>query len=374
MDLSSLFGEREWTEFLEAYRRKETVLKPDMKDARFADLWATWELDALYRFTLLPESDTFRLFTRGKQVPGAAYRDKTGASKISIIQQLWSSGVSINCARMELFSNPILMFTRSLEAAIHCPVRAHFFATPAQAQALGVHADHDDVLVVQLRGEKSWDVYADSARWSVETGEIPREALRLPKTVTLKAGGWLYLPKGVYHEVRNTAAEPSTHITFGLHSLSWAALLSRAAEIARQSPSVLSETVTVAETLENKGSEVADRLLALRPFVDVALRSEQYGQPIPVDAFPVRAKVDSIAPESWCRWRVHDVKVRALGNQVELALAYRTVPLALRVEYESTVADMKKRDAFRPIDLPLERDVAVLFCQFLANVGCLSLN
>lgn len=372
MDLRSYIGEVEWRDLLDARQRAVPIARGTPQPGRFQALWADWELDAICRFTLLPESETFRLFKDGKQVPAVAYRDRRGSPSLTALRQLWASGVSINFARLELFSNPILALTRELEAALRTPARFHFFTTPRQAQGLGVHADHSDVLVLQLQGEKTWDIYRTAPAWRVGA---PDKDIALkghaPDTVTLVAGGWLYLPYGVYHEVRNKSDVPSTHVTIGFHSLTWRALIERALEFSKGKASSLDQKVDVSRPLAVDEDDVSLRLSALRPFLEIALEADKYGNLLPPEALTSRPVLEAVHAGTRFVWQQGRVESRALADRIELNLPYRTVPLKLSAEFAPAIERMAGRPSITPADLPHEMDTALLLCKFLANVGVL---
>lgn len=372
MHLSSLLSGAEWDELSQAFADKRPVLRPAAVPGRFDALWSDWELDAFCRCTLLLGSDTFRLLKQGKQVPAATFLDRRGAPSLATLRQLWNSGVSVNFAQLEQFSNPVLALVRGLEAAWRTPTRVHFFTTPGESQALSAHADHSDVLVLQVAGEKTWDVYLAAPRWQPgqpHTTEHLRDYP--PETITLKAGGWLYLPRGVFHEVRNQAAVPSTHFTLGLQPLSWAELLRRALELGGGSLPALAETALVAGPLPNSEDDIARRLQGLRPLLEGALHADRYGVPLPPAALPARAVVDAVDAATRFAWAREEVRVRTIGQRAELNLSYRSQPLTLRAEFVPALELMVGREVFAPADLPGDAETAVLLCRFLANAGVL---
>ncbi|HVU36000.1 MAG TPA: cupin domain-containing protein, partial [Opitutaceae bacterium] len=355
------------------HREKRFAAQPQPGSARFSSLWADWELEAIYRFTPVVESDTFRMITRGKQIPAAAYRARDSGARVSVVSQLWNTGASINFARLELFSNPVLALVRNLEAEVHCPVRVHFFTTPAQSQALGLHFDHDDALVLQIGGEKAWSVYPDSNEWPVDparTAALLRE--RQPTNLTLGPGGWLYLPKGIYHEVRNIGNAPCTHFTLGLHPLTWGLLLEQAIGQARRGVPSLRDTIAVGGTAgEAWNSHVESRLEAIRPFVTRALTAGHFGERLPATEYSSRRAIDIATASTYFRWR-DDVAHLQISNQgVEINLAYRSVALTLNVEFASIVESMRKARVFSPAVLSGNPEVSLALCMFLANTGVL---
>ncbi|WP_436786035.1 JmjC domain-containing protein [Yinghuangia sp. YIM S10712] len=90
------------------------------------------------------------------------------------------------------------------------PVSANAYLTPPRAQGFDRHQDDHSVLVVQLHGSKRWEVFAPGAQ--------KPEAL---VSATLEPGDVLSIPRGFPH-VAHTTNKASLHLTFGLHTLSWA--------------------------------------------------------------------------------------------------------------------------------------------------------
>ncbi len=375
MDLATLIGPEEWTELLLAHREKRFAARPLADSGRFSSLWADWELEAICRFTPLVESDTFRMITRGKQIPAAAYRGRSSDARVSIMRQLWTTGASINFARFELFSNPVLALVRNLEGALQCPVRVHLFATPAQSQALGLHADHDDALILQIAGEKVWSVYPDSNRWPVDparTAEFWRA--RQPTNLTLGPGGWLYLPKGVYHEVRNVGGAPCTHFTLGLHPLSWGLLLEEAIALARRGAPSLRETIAVGGTDAVLASRLESQLDAVRPFVARALAAGHFGERLPATEFALRTAIETATGATRFRWRDDVVRLQVSNREIEINLAYRSGALTLNFEFAPVVEAMRHARDFSSALLPGDPDANLTLCKFLANIGVLAVE
>src|ERR1044072_2769113 len=137
MDFSSIVGTDRWAEFLTCREERRVFASSEGGLGRFRALWSNWEFDAICRFTPLVESPTFRMITQGKQIPEAAYRGRESEARMTVIRQLWESGTSINFSRVELFSDRVLALVRDLEGVLRCPIRVHYFATPARSQALG---------------------------------------------------------------------------------------------------------------------------------------------------------------------------------------------------------------------------------------------
>jgi hypothetical protein len=102
-------------------------------------------------------------------------------------------------------------------------VQANAYATPRDAQGLGVHHDTHDVVCLQVAGEKRWLVYPPvfdlplpDQHYRSEMGEPGEPILDL----VLRPGDTLYLPRGWLHEAR-TSGTDSLHLTIGLKVYAW---------------------------------------------------------------------------------------------------------------------------------------------------------
>jgi hypothetical protein len=210
-----------------------------------------------------------------------------------------------------------------LEAELRCPVQVNLYQTPAGGQGLGSHLDKHDVLVLQLEGEKEWQISApESVGLSILSAPAAESAGK--RTALLRAGDWLYLPRGVRHEVRNSGPEPSVHFTIGFHPLTWGALL---------------------------------------------------GEPISASEVPHRSALDASNADTLFAWRTGSVSLTRTTHDLELDLSYRRAPLLLYGELAPWIARMSEVSRFCPRDLDIEDlEAATLLARFLAGAGVLALD
>lgn len=116
------------------------------------------------------------------------------------------------CAALQRFSN-------GLQHGLRSYAQTNVYLTPARAQGFEVHHDTHDTLTLQLAGEKTWRVYAPVVELPLESQpfhsgtKVPN--LRLLRTVNLRAGDTLYLPRGFPHEASSDEST-SLHATFAL--------------------------------------------------------------------------------------------------------------------------------------------------------------
>jgi hypothetical protein len=87
-----------------------------------------------------------------------------------------------------------------LSSELEEEVQVNAYLTPGDEVGLPRHADHHDVIVLQLHGSKQWQVLDGAGESVVEVSLVP--------------GDLLYVPRGWPHEVR--ADSLSLHLTIGL--------------------------------------------------------------------------------------------------------------------------------------------------------------
>jgi hypothetical protein len=370
----------EWKEWAQCFAAKRWVVATGGERERFRALLSGWELDAICRFVPLPDTHAIRMHFHGVPVSVPAYRDSTGRVAHAAVRRLFEAGASLNIARMEHYSNAVLRLSRLLEAELRSPVQVNLYRTPPGGQGLGSHLDDHDVVVVQLEGEKYWQISApDSAGPSASAtaaAQSPGE-----HTATLQAGDWLYLPRGIRHEVRNSGPEPSLHLTIGFHPLTWGAILERALVKARAESRLLNEPLGADPEIVAAES-LPDRLRELRSFIDVQAEVEQHrrvfralGKPIPATEVPDRGALDASDADTSFAWRTGAVSVTQTTNGLELDLPYRRAPLLLHLDLAPWIERMSHVSSFCPRDLDGEDLVAAtLLARFLAGAGVLALG
>jgi hypothetical protein len=369
----------EWKEWARCFTAKRSVVATGGERGRFRGLFSGWEIDAICRFVPLPETHAIRMHFHGIPVSGPAYRDSTGRVAPAAVRRLFEAGASLNIARMEHYSNTVLRLSRLLEAELRAPVQVNLYRTPAGGQGLGSHVDDHDVVVVQLDGEKQWQISAPDGTGLSAVATDAAESTDA-HTATLLAGDWLYLPRGIRHEVRNSGPEPSVHLTIGFHPLTWGAILERALVKARAASRLLNEPLG-AEPERVVTESPDERLRELLSFIDVEAEVERHrrafralGEPIPANEVPDRGALDAADGDTPFAWRTGAVSLTRTTHGLELDLSYRRAPLLLHLEFAPLIERMPNLSSFCPRDLDVEDlDTATLLARFLAGAGILAL-
>lgn len=151
----------------------------------------------------LPAQD----YTRSVRIGGVMTDDVADVERIG---REFAAGATLVLQSLERIHPPLSEFARALEAEISHLVQTNAYLSPPGASALARHSDRHDVFVVQLEGSKSWDV----------EGLGPLE---------LVEGDVLYIPRGCAHSAA-TNSRHSLHLTIGVLSVTYAAVIRRAVE------------------------------------------------------------------------------------------------------------------------------------------------
>jgi ribosomal protein L16 Arg81 hydroxylase len=154
-------------------------------------------------------------YTRAARVGATRHADVADAGKVL---DLFAAGATVVLQSLHRWWPPLAGFCRELELALHHPVQANAYLTPAGAQGLAPHHDTHDVFVLQSHGTKRWQVRepameAPLARHRSDHAEAAARPVVLDAHLT--AGDCLYLPRGWVHSA--TAQEGvSLHVTVGV--------------------------------------------------------------------------------------------------------------------------------------------------------------
>jgi hypothetical protein len=213
MSLETFFSEvyeRKWHVF-----RHERSILPEVGLEMVAD-WIenepTIELEVLGA-PLSDDGNNAGGFGQERQVsPGApADRQRQAAA-------YFRAGNSFIFNSLQRQSPTLRRFARSLGADTGQAVDVYMYLTPPHSSAYGGHFDEMDAFMVQLEGEKHWEV-CDGRHFSdAVDGRVDPRAASLLSTrpdchnVTLRGGDVMYIPFSTPHKVR-TGAALSAHLT-----------------------------------------------------------------------------------------------------------------------------------------------------------------
>lgn len=152
------------------------------------------------------------------------YQKLDGRINLNQLYASYADGYSIVVNGVHQYNEGINNLVNSLRIDLSANIGANMYLTPANQKAFASHYDTHDVFVLQLHGEKKWNIYENS-QFEIPPVNSPqpnfrKEELTLAKEVTLKAGDFMYLPRGVPHDAY-TEDQSSLHITIGVYPIQW---------------------------------------------------------------------------------------------------------------------------------------------------------
>ena len=162
-----------------------------------------------------------RSFTAPSGV-GAGIADQVSDDKLV---SLFADGSTMVLQGLHRVWPPIIALCQQLAAELGHPVQANAYVTPPQNQGFSNHYDVHDVFVLQIEGEKRWQIHPPvheaplrDQPWSNRKSAVERRAKEPPQIeAVLRPGDCLYLPRGFLHAATALGAV-STHLTIGVHS------------------------------------------------------------------------------------------------------------------------------------------------------------
>ncbi len=174
-----------------------------------------------------------RIVKNGSSYP--ALRHHGGQLNVNWLWEQYSKGWSIILNSVHKFDINIGNITRNLILDLGCKIQANLYLSPPQAQALSLHYDAHDVLVVQLLGRKNWSIYDVPDQQKQFFREKNRHedlqgSFDDPITqVDLSEGFVAYIPRGTPHKAL-ALEQPSLHVTFSLEPITIGDLIRGALE------------------------------------------------------------------------------------------------------------------------------------------------
>ena len=196
---------------------------------RHDDLISVDDFDGLLARSLLPAA-AFRLVRDGGPIPEKSYTRPFGGRRAervlvadpTLVWDEFYAGATIVVEGLHRYWEPLARFCRALETDLGHPTQVNAYITPPGSQGFSRHVDVHDVFVLQIHGEKLWEV-AD---------EVGSERL---EPVHLTAGDCLYIPTNCAHSARTSAA-PSIHLTVGVLVQTWGDLIGDLVALAKEDP------------------------------------------------------------------------------------------------------------------------------------------
>ncbi len=219
-------------EFASTYWGQQALLSPAAElPSRFDDLLSAESIDELVSERGL-RTPFLRVAKSGTTLPDKAFTAPGGvgagvADQVSDdkLLRLFADGSTMVLQALHRVWPPIIGLCQQLASELGHPVQANAYVTPPQNQGFSNHYDVHDVFVLQIEGEKRWQVHDPVLEsplrdqpWSDRRTAVERRAQEAPLIeAVLRPGDCLYLPRGFLHAA-TALGGVSTHLTIGVHS------------------------------------------------------------------------------------------------------------------------------------------------------------
>lgn len=251
-------------------------------------------LDVVMRRSLAPPQ--FRCFEHGTELHPDAYLTRQVTRRgqslpvvnMDRLGQLLQSGCSLVLDALDAFDPTMEVACRALQWWSREVVQVNTYLTTNQAAGFSLHWDDHDVVIVQLAGEKSWEVRGSSRPVPMYRDAEPNTdpSQEIVWSGTMRAGDVMHIPRGYWHQATRTDQGEgySLHVTFGFVKrtgvdwLTWVADRSRERETFRHDLDRWNGPPALADQQQLLVSEVS-RLLADYPVADYLAVREQERTP-----------------------------------------------------------------------------------------------
>lgn len=184
------------------------------------------------------------------------------------VEALVRSGATILIDEIDELHDPIGVLAQEFERELRLRVTVNLYASFGTKPGFGLHYDDHDVFVLQLIGEKRWDIYPPTKMFPLPNDRLARGLLpEGPASWVgiIRTGDALYVPRGWWHLVRPCSAE-SVHLTVGVANLTgvdlvmWASSHLAEQELFRAPLPYLNDTRELARHLERLAASLASEL------------------------------------------------------------------------------------------------------------------
>lgn len=172
-----------------------------------------------------------------------ARRGQTAMADMRALGALLRAGCTLVVDEVNTYDPTMEVACRALQWWSRELVQVNTYLTTGEAAGFRLHWDDHDVLIVQLAGEKAWEVRGTSrpAPMYRDAQPNPDPPSAVIWSGALRAGDVMHIPRGCWHRATRQKRGDgySLHVTFGMtkrtgvHWLSWLADQSREQELFR---------------------------------------------------------------------------------------------------------------------------------------------
>lgn len=237
--LDYVIGPQNRDDFYANYHEKKALIIHRGEPDRYRDLLSIARIDEILASIDLA-GDQVDMARAEPPISRDQFLFPGGGADRGAISDLYRAGTTLILPQLHQLDARLKDFCRAMESVLSCHVQTNIYLTPPNSQGFRTHYDDHDVFVLQIEGEKKWQLY-DTPIENPYRGEgfqadryQPSEPV---ETFVLKAGDCAYVPRGLVHDASTAGTGDSLHITVGLIVKTWADLMLEAvSEVALDHP------------------------------------------------------------------------------------------------------------------------------------------
>jgi len=323
-------------DFLDGYWQQSTYHAAGRSSDYFAGLIAAVDIEA----TLPAQTAVSPML-----VYAIDSRKSPQESEPKDLYDIFQDGSTVKVDNVHRRFQPLNHLCRRLEEFFHSTTGANLYLTPPNSQGFRVHSDYEDVIVLQISGEKHWEIWPPYHPLPLrgENTPVPREMPPPAEKITLKPGESLYVPRGFPHRAYS-GDTASLHITLGIHTMLWIDLVIAAATAAARHNTAFREALPVGFLRKGVlGESAQNRLrrlfavLAEEPEMPAGLvelgKGVVHAQTMLRDNhFEVLCGIENLNADSLLRKRVGTVSfLEKTETEVRLHFAHKLVKMPAKV-------------------------------------------
>jgi len=136
------------------------------------------------------------------------------------IAEILQNGGTIRIAHIDEKSDNLESIASEIENVFGNEVNMNLYAGFGFTQALPAHSDTHDILVIQLEGRKSWQIFGFGADpYPIKLSENKKEICpsKLIWSGELEKGDLIFMPRGSWHQVKTVGNVSSLHVSIGFN-------------------------------------------------------------------------------------------------------------------------------------------------------------
>jgi len=247
-DLRRMISPIEPDRFKRRYWEKQPFIIRRGKPDYYHDLLTLADVDCILSASSI-RAPQIRLVREGKEIPLERLTADWLMGLARVLESLYAEyrgGATIVLQFLHERWKPLSALCRTLAQEFSACFQVNAYLTPANERGLYTHFDTHDVFVLQVHGSKHWRLYKqDPIELPLPDQSYDSRTMRpgdIREEFDLCSGDFLYVPRGCMHDAVSRNGT-SLHLTVGVTTITWAALMVRAVESAIERNARLRESL-----------------------------------------------------------------------------------------------------------------------------------